>query len=146
MDIAGNFDAMKPGFSPVAIYERGRLETTANQTRYYERFRELLKLGTVIMIGKDETEKWFVLSPSSRLEERVFFAQNLAVDGNAGLHRIEFHEIDYSHEGGETWGDFYDDKGWSLANFRPIAEADTEEWVALWNARSGCASIHLINQ
>jgi hypothetical protein len=132
-----------PAFSPISIYERGRLETTANQPRYYERFRQLLTMGTALVILKGDDHPWLVLAPSSRLEPRVLFAQDLAVDGEAGLHRIEFEEVSIPPRDDEAWGSFYVG-GWPVAEFRPIAFCDSPEWVELWNSRSGCPPVKLI--
>lgn len=133
-------------FSPISIYEEGHRQMVANQPKFYTRFRELLDLGTVLVIGSGDNAKWIILAPTSRLEPNVLFAQDLAVDGEAGRHRVEFEHLDISPGDGDAWGWLFDPKGWPVAEFRPVAYCDDPAWVELWNARSGCVPIKLFDQ
>ena len=58
----------------------------------------------------------------------------------AGLRRIAFEQISFSQD---TWGSLLTG-GFPAADFRPIAEAESQEFVDLWNARSGRSPIQLV--
>jgi hypothetical protein len=130
-------------FSPIALYEEGRRELIANQPRFYQRFPELLPLGLTLCIGTGDGAFWIVLAPWSRLEPNVFLAYDLAADRQAQPHRITFEHLSLDPPPEDDWGDF-SVNGDYVASFRPIARADSQEMVDLWNAKSGCAPIKLI--
>jgi hypothetical protein len=129
-------------FSPETIYERGRREQTANQPHFYEMLRQLIPKGLALTLDLPNGESlWLSCAPTSKLEERLFLARNLAVEGEAGLHRIEFEEIHFTHD---TWG-WLVVAGNPVAEFRPIAETEDPVLVDVWNTRSGQPPIQLVD-
>ena len=129
------------GFSPEAIYERGRQKTAASQPRNYELLRQLVAGGLAVCLDRPEGgNHWFACSPESRLENGLFIAQDLALPGAAGEHRIQFEQVDFTED---TWG-WLLVAGNPVADFRPIAEAESQEFVDLWNTRSGRPPIQLV--
>ena len=131
------------GFSPEAIYERGRQKVTANQPRFYELFRQILGQGLALCIENPGGDHWLALAPWSRLEPRLLLAYDLAVEGEAGLRRIEFEEINFFHDSDETAGWFLV-KGNPVAEFRPLPDAEDEVLINHWNARSGRTPIQYV--
>ena len=124
-------------FSPEAIYERGHQEQTANQPRFYEMFRQLIPQGLAMCIeDANGRRQWMACAPWSRLEPCVFYAYDLAVPGEAGLHRIEFEEISFTHLTDYQWPTLYT-KGWNVAGLRPIVDTEDEVLVRAWNEHSG---------
>src|SRR5882724_337323 len=121
-------------FSPSAIFERGRQEMAANQPQFYERLRDLIANGLAISVElADGSRQWLACAPASRLEPGLFVAQDLAMPGADGEHRIQFEQISFTHD---TWGSLLV-AGFPVADFRPIAESEMQEFADLWNTRSG---------
>ena len=129
-------------FSPSAIFERGRQEMAANQPRFYERLRELIANGLAICLEHaDGSHQWLACAPGSRLEPGLFVAQDLAMPGAAGEHRIQFEQIGFTQD---TWG-WLLVAGSPVADFRPLSEAEEQKFVDLWNERSGQPPIRLVD-
>jgi hypothetical protein len=128
------------GFSPQLIYERGRQQTLANQPRYCEQFRQLVEEGLALFVESAGKGDWIALAPWSRLEPHLLLAYDLAVEGEAGLRRIEFDVLDFTVD---SWGAFYVE-GFDVASFRPLVEAEDEELINLWNARSSRAPLQYV--
>ncbi|MSU58218.1 MAG: hypothetical protein EXS35_08565 [Pedosphaera sp.] len=129
------------GFFPEAIYERGRQETAANQPRFYDQLRKLIASGLALCLERPGGGKhWFVCAPTSRLDAGLLLAHDLAEDGADGGHRIQFDQIYFTQD---TWG-WLLVAGNPVADFRPISEADSREFVDLWNTRSGRPPIQLV--
>ena len=72
-------------FSPEAIYEQARIKLAANQPQFRERFQQMIPGGMALCITVNSEHYWFVCSPQSRLEGQVFFAYDLAKEGEAAL-------------------------------------------------------------
>jgi hypothetical protein len=130
-------------FSPIALYEEGHREAIANQPRFYQRFPELLPLGLTLCIGTGDNAVWIVLAPWSRLEPNLLLAYDLAADRAVEPHRITFEHLSLDQPPEDNWG-YFAVNGDPVAEFRPIARADSQEMGDLWNARSGCAPLKLI--
>jgi hypothetical protein len=130
-------------FSPSAIFERGRQEAAANQPRFLARVCEMIVAGLAVCMDGETEPHWFALAPWSRVEPGVFLAYDLALDGEAGLHRVEFDEVILSPLCNEDWGHF-SVKGRPVASFRPLGEAEDQELVDLWNTRSGRPPVKLV--
>ena len=128
-------------FSPQAIFERGRQKTAANQPQYEARLRQMIETGLAMCLSREGRAHWFVCAPSSRLEAGVFLARDLSVEGEAGEYRIEFEQIDFTHD---TWG-WLLVGGFPVADFRPLAESEDEHLVTLWNSRSGRPPVQLVD-
>jgi hypothetical protein len=128
-------------FSPETIFERGRRRQTANQPRFYELLRQLIPKGVALTLELPNGESlWMSCAPASKLEERLFLAYDLAVEGEAGLHRIEFEAVHFTQD---TWG-WLLVAGFPMAEFRPIAETEDQILVDVWNTRSGQPPIQLV--
>jgi len=103
----------------------------------------MISAGLAVCLDSDADHRWFALAPWSRVEQGVFLAFDLALDGDAGLHRIEFDEVLLDPQCNEDWGNF-SVKGWPVASFRPVGETEDQELVDLWNTRSGRPPVKLV--
>lgn len=128
------------GFSPEAIYERGRQETAANQPRFFELLRQLIANGLALCIHQPQGDHWLACAPASRLEPGLLIAEELAMENATKQHRIPFDQISFTHD---TWG-WLLVAGNPVASFRPISEAESQEFVDLWNSRSGRPAVQLV--
>ena len=133
--------AVKITFSPEAIYERGRQQIAAQQPLFQQRLRGLIVNGMAVCLTQGGKHHWFACAPTARLVPGELLACDLAEEGETSQHRIAYEEIVFL---AATWG-CLSVGGFSVADFRPLSEAEDEALVALWNSRSGRPPVQLVD-
>ena len=118
---------------PADRYEQGRQKLTTYQPRYLARLQQLIQQGLALCLCRDpDKQQWIAPTPWSVLTPGLLVAEDLA---NPGVrHEVRFHQASIFESADFTtydWGCLYDERGWTVADFRPLAEMEDPELTRL---------------